>query len=298
MPDKTDWDVVTGVGLTALGAAAIRAIEGHHPEPLVSDPYAAAFVRAAGQLPRPLPVTPEEADADPDFPWYGLARYLGVRSKFFDGFFAAATQAAGIRQVVILAAGLDTRAFRLGWPDGMTLHEIDKPLVISFKNSVLAGEGAIAGCERRTAPCDLRDDWATALLAAGFDPARPTAWLAEGLFMYLPDEAKDALLASVDRLSAAGSRVAIEHVPSAVQDRGTAAGSAVVSRVDDDLAGLWATEYRHDPVAALRTSGWTVTADLVPDVAERYGRPLTDVPLASQLSSVLVTGVKPALENP
>jgi methyltransferase (TIGR00027 family) len=295
MPDEPDWDVVTGVGLTALGAAAVRAIEGHHPRALVSDPYAAAFVRAAAsQLPQPLAVTPEEADADPGFPWYGLAHYLGVRSKFFDGFFAAATQAAGIRQVVILAAGLDTRAFRLGWPDGTALYEIDKPLVIAFKDSVLAEAGAAVRCDRRTVACDLRDDWAAALLAAGFDTARPTAWLAEGLFMYLPDEAKDALLASVERLSAAGSRIAIEHVPSAVQVRDATAGAAVANRVDDDLAELWATEYQHDPVAALRARGWAVTADLVPDVAERYGRPLTEAALASQLSSALVTGEKPA----
>ena len=187
--ESADWDVVSGVGVTALAAAAMRAVEGHHAEPLVRDPYAVAFVKAAAdQLPSPLPVTPEEAAADPGFPWFGMAHYVAVRSRFFDGFFAAAT-GAGLRQAVILAAGLDTRTFRLDWMPGTTVYEIDAPMVLAFKDSVLAGQGAVPRCDRRAVAADLRTDWPAALREAGFDPAAPTAWLAEGLFPYLTDEA-------------------------------------------------------------------------------------------------------------
>jgi len=184
-PESAGWDIVTGVGVTALGAAGMRAMEGHHPRPLFRDPYAAALVEAAAdQLPGRIPVTPEEAAADPDFPWSGLANYVAVRSRFFDDFFVAAA-GAGLQQAAILGAGLDTRAFRLRWTPGTTLYEVDAPMVLAFKDSVLAGQGAVARCDRRTVTADLRTNWPTAVREAGFNPAQPTAWLAEGLLPYL-----------------------------------------------------------------------------------------------------------------
>ena len=220
-PEPAGWDIVSGVGVTALGAAAMRAMEGHHAEPLVRDPYAAAFVEAAAsQLPGRMAVTPEEAAADPEFPWSGMAHYVAVRSRFFDDFFAAAA-GAGLRQAVILAAGLDTRAFRLDWMPGATVYEIDAPMVLAFKDSVLAGQGAAARCDRRTVTADLRADWPAAVREAGFDPAVPTAWLAEGLFPYLTDEAIDDLLGQVHELSAPGSRITADHVPQAPALSGT-----------------------------------------------------------------------------
>jgi methyltransferase (TIGR00027 family) len=121
---SADWDAVTGVGLTALAAAAIRAVESGQPDLLVSDPYAAAFVRAAGQLPTPLPTTPEEATTVAAPLIAAFSDHFAVKSRFFDDYFAAAG-GAGIRQAVILAAGLDTRAYRLNWPDGSTVYELD-----------------------------------------------------------------------------------------------------------------------------------------------------------------------------
>jgi len=137
---------------------------------------------------------------------------MAVRTKFFDEFFLTSTT-AGIRQAVILASGLDSRAYRLAWPDGMVVYEIDQPEVIAFKSDTLAGLGATPTCDRRTVAIDLRTDWATALREAGFDPQAPTAWSAEGLLGYLPPEAQDRLLDTITELSAPGSRVAIDCAP-------------------------------------------------------------------------------------
>jgi len=137
---------------------------------------------------------------------------MAVRTKFFDEFFLSAA-AAGVRQVVILASGLDSRAYRLDWPAGMVVYEIDQPEVIAFKSQTLAGQGAAPTCDRRTVAIDLRNDWATALRDAGFDPDAPTAWSAEGLLGYLPPDAQDRLLDTITDLSAPGSRVAMDTAP-------------------------------------------------------------------------------------
>jgi methyltransferase (TIGR00027 family) len=136
---------------------------------------------------------------------------MASRTMFFDGFFADATE-AGIRQAVILASGLDARGYRLDWPADMKVFEIDQPEVIAFKTTTLAGLGAEPTADLRTVAIDLRDDWQTALLAAGFDTTKPAAWIAEGLFGYLPPEAQDRLLDAVTALSAPGSRIATEAV--------------------------------------------------------------------------------------
>jgi methyltransferase (TIGR00027 family) len=118
-----------------------------------------------------------------------------------------------VRQAVILASGLDTRAYRLNWPAGTTVYELDQPDVIAFKTDNLAALGASPSAERRTVAIDLRDDWPSALKAAGFDPGQPTVWSAEGLLIYLPPEAQDRLFASITELSAPGSRLVCEQVP-------------------------------------------------------------------------------------
>ena len=135
-----------------------------------------------------------------------------MRTHFFDAYFAEATRAAdaGIRQVVILAAGLDSRAYRLAWPDGTVVYEIDLPKVLEYKAQTLAQHGAEPTTDRRAVAVDLRHDWPQALRDAGFDPARPTAWLAEGLLPFLPADAQEAMFDSVDQLSGPGSRVAVE----------------------------------------------------------------------------------------
>ncbi len=285
-PEATDWDIVSGVGITALGAAAMRAMEGYHAEPLVRDPYAAGFVEAvAGQLPRPMPVTPEEAAADPEFPWPGMAHYVAVRSRFFDDFFAAAA-GAGLRQAVLVAAGLDTRAFRLDWMPGATVYEIDAPMVLAFKDSVLAGQGAVPRCDRRTVAADLRTDWTAAVREAGFDPAAPTAWLVEGLFLYLTDEAMDVLLDHMNELSARGSRITADHMPGGT----SAIGDSLVSRADEELTAIWIADQQHDPASWLLGHGWTTGVSRLSWVAGAYGRPMTDLKPESLRVMQLVTG--------
>ena len=184
------WDVVSGPGLTALGLAASRCVESGRPDRLIEDPWGAAFV-AAVDSPVAFPTRwPAEGEVPSDQEALHLhgSRYIGVRSRFYDDFLAQAVS-AGIRQLVLLAAGLDTRAFRLEWPDaGATVFEIDQPNVIAFKDEVLRAEGAQAGCRRAAIGADLREDWPCALRVAGFDPALPTAWVAEGLLAYLPPE--------------------------------------------------------------------------------------------------------------
>jgi methyltransferase (TIGR00027 family) len=289
-PESADWDIVSGVGLTALGAAASRALEGHQADPLVRDPYAAAFVQAvADQLPGTMAVTPDEAAADTDFPWFGLSLYVAVRSRFFDDFFAAAA-VAGVRQAVILGAGLDTRAFRLDWMPGATVYEIDAPTVLAFKESVLAGQGAAPLCDRRTVTADLRADWPTAVRAAGFDPAVPTAWLAEGLFSYLTDEAMELLLGHVHKLSAPGSRITIDHMPGGTSAIGGSLGREVANRAGEELVSIWAAGQQVDPASWLLTHGWTASVSRVSSVAAAYGRPMTDLQPADLRVMQLVTG--------
>jgi methyltransferase (TIGR00027 family) len=289
-PESAGWDIVSGVGVTALGAAAMRAVEGHHAEPLVSDPYAAAFVKAAaGQLPGPLPVTPEEAAADPGFPWSGLAHYMAVRSRFFDDFLATAAR-AGPRQTVILAAGLDTRAFRLDWGPGATVYEIDALKVLAFKNSVLARQGARARCDRRTVTADLRADWPAAVTEAGLDPTMPTAWLAEGLFPYLSDETTELLLGHVHKLSAPGSRIVAEHMPGGTSAIGGSLASGIASRASEELTTIWVADQRHDPGSWLAGHGWTTEVARASWVASAYGRPMTDLRLENLRVAQFVVG--------
>ncbi len=205
------WDITESVGATALSVAAARAVETGSDDPLIRDPFAFLLVSTAG---RPWARLASSLD------WIGdddhgrrahrlAIDYQAVRTHYFDSYFADAV-AAGLRQVVILAAGLDSRAFRLEWPTGTTVYEIDQPQVVTYKTSTLESAGAASTAQRRTVPVDLRDDWAAALTAAGFDPSQPTAWLAEGLLPYLPAEAQDRLFEILTGLSAPGSRVAVE----------------------------------------------------------------------------------------
>jgi methyltransferase (TIGR00027 family) len=149
-------------------------------------------------------------EVDPEFNMRRAAEGMTVRTRWFDKLFTDAA-AAGVRQAVILAAGLDARAYRLDWPAGTTVYELDQPEVIEFKTATLAY--AQPKADRRTIAIDLRNDWPKALLDNGFDTSIPTAWIAEGLLIYLPPEAQDLLFDRIDELSAVGSRVATEHIP-------------------------------------------------------------------------------------
>ena len=207
------WDLASSVGATATMVAASRALASRDPDPLIDDRFAEPLVRAVGHpffirmLDGQIPL-----DND-DMPLTLQQRreQMAVRTRFFDDFFQAATT-AGIRQAVILAAGLDARAYRLAWPTGTAVFEVDQPEVIAFKSDTLARIGAEPTAERRAVGIDLRDDWPTALRDNGFDTTVPTAWIAEGLLPYLPPEAQDRLVDNITALSAPGSRLATENI--------------------------------------------------------------------------------------
>jgi methyltransferase (TIGR00027 family) len=209
--DRDRWDLATSVGATATMVAAQRALSSD--EELIDDPYAAPLVRAVGidvyvrLVNGQIPV-----GGDSEFDPHRMAQGMACRTRFYDNFFLDAT-GSGIAQAVILASGLDARAYRLPWPAGTVVYEVDMPDVIEFKTLTLSDLGAEPTAERRTVAIDLRDDWATALQAAGFDPQAPAAWSAEGLLVYLPGAAQDALFDNITALSAAGSRLAVEFVP-------------------------------------------------------------------------------------
>ena len=206
------WTITELVGATALGVAAGRAVETAGANPLIRDEFARILVSSAGPAWAQL-ADPELAWLDGDPEGQRAHRlgidYQAVRTHFFDEYFATAVS-AGIRQVVILAAGLDSRAYRLSWPAGTAVYEIDQPKVLEFKTGILQSHGAVAAASRRPVPVDLRDDWPAAVTAAGFDRTQPTAWLAEGLLPYLPSDAQDRLFEMFTALSAPGSQVAVE----------------------------------------------------------------------------------------
>ncbi|MDR3505443.1 MAG: class I SAM-dependent methyltransferase, partial [Acidocella sp.] len=208
--DTDSWDLASSVGATATMVAAARALATREPEPLIQDPYADPLVRAVGvEFFAKLLDGQVDLAGDVGSAAAMMTSLMAVRTKFFDDFFTHAGR-AGIRQAVILASGLDSRAYRLDWPAGTVVFEIDQPEVIGAKTATMAQIGASPTCERRTVAIDLREDWPAALRAAGFDPAAPTAWIAEGLLIYLPPEAQDKLFDNITALSAPGSQLATE----------------------------------------------------------------------------------------
>lgn len=274
MSSTEQWDIVTSVGLTALGVASARAVEATRPEALVRDRYAQAFVEAA-DAPAVMPAGGEDSPGSEDVPesqWYAIADYMGVRSRFFDDFFAAAAD-SGVRQFVILAAGLDVRAHRLDWPSGSRVFEVDQPKVLEFKDEVLDAQGATASCARHVVDTDLRGDWTTALAESGFDPNQPTAWLAEGLLPYLPVEAEAELFDLIRRLSAPGSRFSVECINAneSLIDEDTR--ELARTHMGVDLHDLFDTRPRRAVTDRLVEDGWQITTDAdATQIGQQYGR--------------------------
>lgn len=283
--DNDSWDLASSVGATATLVAAARAAASRESDPLIDDPFAEPLVRAVGvdfftrMATGDLPTAEEQTAV-------GVTRMtdnIAVRTKFFDEFFLDAAD-AGIRQVVILASGLDARAFRLDWPDGMVVYEIDQPEVIAFKTTTLAQHGATPTCQRRPVAMDLRNDWAAALRQAGFDPQAPTAWSAEGLLGYLPPEAQDRLLDAVTELSAPGSRVAIDGVPPTPleeQERTRESMQTHAERwreqgLDLDFGALVFLGERNEPSAYLTDHGWRAASATVNELLTASGRAALD----------------------
>ncbi|MBW0019353.1 MAG: class I SAM-dependent methyltransferase [Mycobacterium sp.] len=284
------WDLASSVGLTATMVAASRAIATRAENPLINDPFAEPLVRAVGvdlltRLASGEFDPAELADINnPDRAIRAMTRMadnMAVRTKFFDEFFIEATTKAGVEQAVILASGLDSRAYRLAWPAGTVVYEIDQPQVIEFKSRTLADLGAQPTAERRTVAIDLREDWPAALRAAGFDPTRPTAWTAEGLLGYLPPEAQDRLLDTITSLSAPGSRIATESVSRIDPDHEEKMRERmrVISErwrehgFDLDMTSLVYFGDRNEAAPYLTGHGWQVTKNNVRDLFAANGLP-------------------------
>lgn len=264
--------------------AAGRAVETHRSDGLVNDPYAELFV-AKADTSLPVPTRAGEPWPDPervgdettvvDELWSLMSAYQGVRSRSFDMDLLDATH-GGATQVVLLAAGLDARAYRLDWPAGTTVFEVDQPQVMEFKNRVLAESGDEPRCVRRSVPVDLREDWPSALRAAGFDPAQPSVWLAEGLLPFLPAEAEAELFRLIGTLTTPGSRVVVEDFrPGLDQMRAEPALTRFAKPFGIDMLSLVDLDQdRTHPADRLRADGWDVRTDSAVDRAQSYGRSL------------------------
>lgn len=281
--DDDTWDLASSVGATATMVAAARAVATKAADPLINDPYAEPLVRAVGidAFTRLISGEVDKADADdPVLNRRQMAEQVAVRTRFFDEFFDDAGK-AGIRQAVILASGLDARAYRLAWPAGMTVYEIDQPQVIGFKSATLAALGAVPTTHRRAVGIDLRQDWPTALQQAGFDASQPTAWIAEGLLGYLPPDAQDRLLDNLTALSAPGSRFATESMPNFNQlDEGkiqermqTLTQSWHDHGFDIDMAELLYPGDRNEVATYLDTHGWQTLASSTAELFAANGLP-------------------------
>ncbi|TQF66486.1 class I SAM-dependent methyltransferase [Rhodococcus spelaei] len=276
--DGDSWDIVSSVGRTALGVATFRALESDRPQALIEDEFARWFVEAAGESHfTGLLADPSPLEGSPFF----FPGFMGVRTKFFDDFFLSAA-AAGVPQAVIVAAGLDARAYRLDWPAGTTVFEVDQPKVLDFKAGVLTEHGAHAKADRRPVAADLREDWPSALTAAGFDPGAPSAWSAEGLLPYLPGAAHDALFERIDGLAASGSRLAVDGFGSGVDVRRFAAmrekyfpGNPFG---DMNIVDLFYEDDRTDPVLWLTEHDWSVERFTLFELAADYGLQVPELP--------------------
>jgi methyltransferase (TIGR00027 family) len=292
--DQDSWDLASSVGATATMVAAARAVASVGANPIINDPFAAPLVRAVGlDFFRRL----VDGDIDPSASEDGSAKdmaletdSMAVRTRFFDDFFLNAAR-DGVRQSVILAAGLDARAYRLAWPTGSVVYEVDQPKVVEFKTTAMQNLGAAPAADRRTVSIDLRDDWPAALRSSGFDVTQPTAWSAEGLLMYLPPEAQDRLFDNITGLSAPGSKLATEYHPDS--------GPTMTQRAqefndkwaklgcDVDLSGLFYDGERTNVVDYLSDRGWQVSTRKRRELFGDYGLHFPDDDELAQFRNIV-----------
>jgi methyltransferase (TIGR00027 family) len=295
--DNDSWDIATSVGATALGVAAMRAAETRRDDALFRDPFAEPLVSAVGLPAWDKLVRGELRDVDETIArvYSPMTSFMVARTCYFDDYFEAAA-ADGIRQIVILAAGLDARAYRLGWPVGTTVFELDQPKVLEFKATALAAHQPVA--DRCAIAVDLRHDWPAALRVNGFDATAPTAWLAEGLLRYLPADAQDRLFQNVVDLSVPGSRFASnlagDPTPESKKLDDTRAKMMAAFGIEVDVQSLWySSEGRSDPVDWFGAHGWTASRTDPMTVLRARGRAVPG-PIADEMSRhTLMTAIRP-----
>ncbi|MCV7381389.1 SAM-dependent methyltransferase [Mycobacterium alsense] len=291
--DDDQWDIVSSVGYTALLVAGWRALHAASPRPLVRDEYAKLFIDASGDpyLAGAL-ANPGTSEDETAFP-----RLYGVQTRFFDDFFTSAG-GAGIRQAVIIAAGLDSRAYRLDWPDGTTVFEVDLPKVLEFKSRVLGERGATPKARRVEVAADLRTEWSRTLEAGGFDTETPSAFSVEGVLPYLTDEAQNTLFTRISGLSAPGSRIAIGALGSRLDREQLSAletdHPGVNMSGDVDFSAL-TYEPTIDPAESLAAHGWAVEpVRNTLDLQAGYGMtpPEVDVKIDAFMHSQYITATR------
>src|ERR1700759_5218023 len=277
--DRDSWDLASSVGATATMVAAARAAASRRPNPVINDPFAEPLVRAVGLnlFTKVASGELEFVDVDEGAGVPRMGDTSAARASFYAYSFAEAT-AAGVRQVVIVASGLAARAYRLSWPAGTRIYEIDQPEVIDFKTTTLSGLGAAAGAEHHPVGIDLREDWPTALRDAGFDAGQPTAWLAEGVLIgFLPQEAEVRLLDSIIALSAAGSRFAGDYGSVRGQtDKQQQQARIMTDRwrehgLDLHIPDLTYPGEHTDVAAQLRAQGWEAAVSVLADLFATAG---------------------------
>lgn len=275
LPPGRSLQALSGVARTALYMSLIRQHESRRPDALFRDPLSEALVaELAGspeleELASGLGATSESLGDALDRPEF---RYFAVRTRYFDDRLIEAMQDS-VRQVVSLAAGMDGRAMRLKCPPGTRWYELDKPEVIAAKEALIAHAGVIPTCNWSGIGSDLASDWYGKLQVAGFDSRRPSAWLIEGLLMYLPEQVADCMLARITGASAPGSWLLLEHLDTrmtrvaagTVQDAVKAQNSAFVSARDD--VGEWLAGY-----------GWRAMVHAGSDPEIGFGRSVPAMP--------------------
>ncbi|HZU47199.1 MAG TPA: SAM-dependent methyltransferase [Mycobacterium sp.] len=288
--ESDSWDITESVGATALGVAMARAAESDCKCPLFTDPYAQSFIDAAVERGWQAPSSGPMAER-----LRAIGGYAAARTKWFDEYFIAAG-ANGIQQVVILGAGLDTRAWRLPWVDGTVVYEIDQPKVLQFKSDTLARRSAHPAVGYVAVPVDLRQDWPKALREAGFDPSAATAWCAEGLIPYLSAADQDLMFERIAGLTSRGSRVAADTFsagffdPDYLERRSEKMRRLREASDMPPAQDLWFIEERTDLTEWLTQRGWQVTAIEALDLMERYGRSPDGDPEDAAPRSVFIEG--------
>ena len=227
------------VAATGLLVAAMRAEESVRDDALFHDPFAQ---RLAGEDGRRLLAEATAETGQPSAP-------IVVRTRLYD----EALVRVGASQTVILAAGMDARSYRLRWPKGTTVFEVDQPHVMAIKDERLAGEKP--RCRRVAVGVDLADDWPKALEVQWFNPEVPTIWLIEGLLQYLEASAVDQLFARVDALSAPGSVLLYDVVGTALLN---APFSAATLAYMQKLGAPWVFS-SDTPAALVENHGWSAS---------------------------------------
>jgi methyltransferase (TIGR00027 family) len=243
------------IAATGLIVAAMRAKESERADGLFTDPFAERLAGVeGGRLLADFAGDDEQSSAA-----------IVVRTRCYDEALLRA-QADGVAQVVILAAGMDARSYRLPWHDGVTVYEVDQPQVIGTKDDRLAGEQP--RCRRVAVGVDLADDWPKVLRSQGFTPLSKTVWLIEGLLQYIDASAVDRLFARVDALSAAGSVLLYDVVGK------TMLKAPFLQPTLEFMAKLGAPWIfgSDTPAALVEDRGWTVTVTDLAVPGNRWNR--------------------------